>query len=156
MVQPQWKTAWRFLKNSQIELPHGRDTQSYLTPCDPRDCGWPAPPSMDFSRQEYWKALPFPSPGDFPNRGIKPKSPVLQADSLPSEPLLELPLDLAIPPLGNYPKELKGGSLRAICTSMFITTLFTIAKREKPPKCPLIDDRVNKRGIDTVECPSAW
>ena len=42
--------------------------------------------SMAFSRQEYWSGLPFPSPGDFPNRGIKPGSPALQADSLPSVP----------------------------------------------------------------------
>ena len=41
---------------------------------------------MGFSRQEYWSGLPFPSPGDLPNPWIDPKSPVLQADSLPSEP----------------------------------------------------------------------
>ena len=45
-----------------------------------------APLSMDFSRQEYWSGLPFPSPGNLPDPGIKPRSPVLQADSLPSEP----------------------------------------------------------------------
>ena len=44
-----------------------------------------APQSMGFSRQEYWNGLPFPSPGDLPNPGIKPRSPVLQADSLPTE-----------------------------------------------------------------------
>ena len=43
-----------------------------------------APPSMEFSRQEYW--LPFPSPGDLPNPGIEPRSPTLWADALPSEP----------------------------------------------------------------------
>ena len=45
-----------------------------------------APPSMGFSRQEYWSGLPFPSPGDPPNPGIEPSSPALQADSLLSEP----------------------------------------------------------------------
>ena len=40
---------------------------------------------MGFSRQEYWSGLPFPSAGDLPNPGIKPGSPALQADSLPSE-----------------------------------------------------------------------
>ena len=40
---------------------------------------------MGFSRQEYWSGLPFPSPGNLPNPGIKPRSPALQADSLPSE-----------------------------------------------------------------------
>ena len=45
-----------------------------------------APPSMGFSRQEYWSGLPFPSPGDLPNPGIEPRSPALQTDALPSEP----------------------------------------------------------------------
>ena len=44
-----------------------------------------APLSMGFSRQEYQRGLPFPSPGDLPNPGIEPRSPTLQADSLPSE-----------------------------------------------------------------------
>ena len=46
-----------------------------------------APLSLEFSRQEYWSGLPFPSPGDLPNPGIEPGSPALQEDSLPSEPL---------------------------------------------------------------------
>ena len=40
---------------------------------------------MEFSGQEYWNGLPFPSPGDLPDPGIKPRSPALQADALPSE-----------------------------------------------------------------------
>ena len=55
----------------------------YLTLCDA--VAHQAPLSMGFSRQEYWSGLPFPSPGDLPNPGIKPRSPVLQADSLPPE-----------------------------------------------------------------------
>ena len=43
-------------------------------------------PSMEFSRQEYWSGLPFPSPGDLPDPGIELGSPALQADALPSEP----------------------------------------------------------------------
>ena len=46
-----------------------------------------APQSMEFSRQEYWSGLPFPSPGDLPKPGIKPGSPARQADTLPYEPL---------------------------------------------------------------------
>ena len=42
--------------------------------------------SMEFSRQEYWNGLPFPSPGDLPNPGIEPGSLALQADTLLSEP----------------------------------------------------------------------
>ena len=58
-------------------------TQLCPTLCDPMDCSLP---SMGFSRQEYWSGLPFPSPGDLPNPGIEPRSPVLQADTLPPEP----------------------------------------------------------------------
>ena len=46
-----------------------------------------APLSMEFSRQEYWRGLPFPSPGDLLDPWIEPRSPALQADSLPTEPL---------------------------------------------------------------------
>ena len=42
--------------------------------------------SVEFSRKEYWSGLPFPSPGDLPNPGIKPRSPALGADTLTSEP----------------------------------------------------------------------
>ena len=56
--------------------------QSCPTLCDPMDYIW----SMEFSRPEYWSGLPFPSLGDFPNLGIKPRSSVLQVDSLPPEP----------------------------------------------------------------------
>ena len=61
--------------------------QSCLTLCNPMDC---SPPRLlcpwGFSRQEYWRGLPFPSPGDLPDPGIKPGSPALQAVSLPCEP----------------------------------------------------------------------
>ena len=45
-----------------------------------------APPSMGFSRKEYWSGLPFPSPGNLPAPRIEPRSPALQADTLTSEP----------------------------------------------------------------------
>ena len=51
----------------------------------PMDCGvhiHQALLSMEFPRQEYWSGLPFLSPGDLPNPGIEPASPVLQEDSL--------------------------------------------------------------------------
>ena len=44
-----------------------------------------APWSMGFSRHEYWSGLPFPSPGDLPNPGMKPRYPALEADALPSK-----------------------------------------------------------------------
>ena len=59
--------------------------QSCPTLCDPMNVAYEALPSMGFSRQEYWSGLPFPSPGDLHDPGIKPRSPALQADTLPSE-----------------------------------------------------------------------
>ena len=47
-----------------------------------------APPSMGFSRQEYWSGLPFLSPRDLPDPGIEPRSPAFQADALTAEPPL--------------------------------------------------------------------
>ena len=61
--------------------------QSFPTLCNPMDCSSPrllCP--WGFSRQEYWRGLPCPPPGDRPNPGIEPRSPTLLADSLPSEP----------------------------------------------------------------------
>ena len=52
----------------------------------PWTVAYQVPPSVGFSRQEYWSGLPFPSPGDLPDPGIKPGSPALQTDGLPSEP----------------------------------------------------------------------
>ena len=52
----------------------------------PWTVAYQAPPSMGFSRQEYLSGLPFPSPGDLPDPGIKPRSPAFQADTLTSEP----------------------------------------------------------------------
>ena len=52
----------------------------------PWTVAYQVPPSMGFSRQEYWSGLPFPSPGDLTDPGIKPGSPAFQADALTSEP----------------------------------------------------------------------
>ena len=52
----------------------------------PWTVAYQTPLSLGFSRQWYWSGLPFPSPGDLPDPGIKPGSPTLQADALPSEP----------------------------------------------------------------------
>ena len=70
---------WMFIMNEWKE--RVLVTQSCPTLCDPM-----APLSMEFSRQEYWSKLPFPSLGEFPYPRIKPGSPALQAASLPTEP----------------------------------------------------------------------
>ena len=51
----------------------------------PWTVAYQAPQFMEFSRQEYWSGLPFPSPWDLPDPGIEPRSPALQADDLPTE-----------------------------------------------------------------------
>ena len=52
----------------------------------PLTVAYQAPPSIGFSRQEYWSGLSFPSPGDLPDPGIEPGSLAFQADALTSEP----------------------------------------------------------------------
>ena len=52
-------------------------TQSCPALCDAKTVAHQAPLFIEFSRQEYWSGLPFPSPGDLPDPGIKPGSPVL-------------------------------------------------------------------------------
>ena len=67
----------------------GLVTRSCLTLAIPSTLPCQAPLSMGFSRQEYWSGLPFPSPEDLLNPGIKsmsPMSPALQADSFTTEP----------------------------------------------------------------------
>ena len=61
-------------------------TKLCLTFCDPMDCSQPGSSVHGILQQEYWRGLTFPSPEDLPNPGIKPRSPALQADSLPLEP----------------------------------------------------------------------
>ena len=80
----------KLLLNSPHELRQRKKVKvkslSRVRLCDPMDCvAYRAPPSVGFSRQEYWSGLPFPSPGDLPDPGIEPGSPTLQADALSSE-----------------------------------------------------------------------
>ena len=51
--------------------------QSSPTVSDPMDCSLPGSSVQEIFRQEYWSGLPFPSPGDLPDPGIKSKSPAL-------------------------------------------------------------------------------
>ena len=79
-------TEAKDMKKRWQEYTESEFTQSCPTLCDPWTVAHQVPPSMGFSRQEYWSGLPFPSPGDLPNPGIKPRSPTLQADALTSAP----------------------------------------------------------------------
>ena len=61
--------------------------QSCPTLCHPMDCSLPGSSVLGiFQATHSWSVLPFPSPGDLPDPGIEPGSPILQADALPSEP----------------------------------------------------------------------
>ena len=73
------KRSWR-LKESEVAQSCPR---LFATPWS---VDHQVPLSMGFSRQEYWRGLPFPSAGDLPNPGIESRSPALQADALTTEP----------------------------------------------------------------------
>ena len=67
----------------------------------PWTVAYQAPLSMEFSSQEYWSGFPFPSLGDLPDPGIEPRSPALQADTLPSEPPEQLYYENGCKPFNN-------------------------------------------------------
>ena len=66
---------------------------------------------MGFFRQEYWRGLPCPPPGDLPDPGIKLTSPVLQAVSLPAEPSEKALIHIKT--VDSAWQELSGGGLTA-------------------------------------------
>ena len=70
-------------KETEVKVKSFSRVRLFVTPWA---VAYQAPPSMGFSRQEYWSGLPFPSPGDLSDPGIEPRSAALQADALPSEP----------------------------------------------------------------------
>ena len=72
-----------YIQNTEEEVKSLSRVRLFVTPWTEAH---QAPPSMKFSRQEYWSGLPFPSPGNLPNLGIEPGSPALGADALLSEP----------------------------------------------------------------------
>ena len=70
--KPNINVLYMFLMNAWV---HAKWLQSYPTLCNPM--------SMGFSRQEYWRGLPYSPLGDTPNPGIEPGFPVVEANSLP-------------------------------------------------------------------------
>ena len=78
---------------------------------------------MEFSRPEYWSGEPFPSPGDLPNSGIKPRSPALQEDSLPGEPQGKPIIDKIILKIHM---EIKESRMVMILLNFFLKDLYTI------------------------------
>ena len=76
---PKMRYRWQMLLFS-----HSVMSDSSATPWT---IAFQAPLSLGFTRQEYWSGLPFPSPGDLPNQGIKPASPALEGGFFTIEPL---------------------------------------------------------------------
>ena len=88
---PKYIENYKTVRKNKDKRNNQNDKQIYeMVPNTISETPWTvvyhAPPSMGFSRQEYWSGLPFPSPGDLPDTGIKPGSPTLEADALTSEP----------------------------------------------------------------------
>ena len=79
---PGVHALYHFLALTEIS----KVAQLCLTLCDSMDCSLPSSSVHGIFQAEYWSGLPFPSPRDLPNPGIKPGSPALQADAVPSEP----------------------------------------------------------------------
>ena len=78
---------WSVMATSQQRNEEVKSLSRVQVFATPWTVAYQAPRSMGFSRQECWNGgLPFPSSGDLPDPGIKPGSPALQADALPSEP----------------------------------------------------------------------
>ena len=81
MEERKWDRGWRAGEEVLTEQSKSESLSHvglFATP-------WSIQP-MEFSRPECWSGQHFPSPGDLPNPGIKPRSPILQTDSLPAEP----------------------------------------------------------------------
>ena len=145
LVQPLWKTVWRFIRKVKTKLPYDSVIPLlgiYLDKvkwsevkllsrvrlfATPWTAAYQAPPSMGFSRQECWSGLPFPSPGDLPDPGIEPGSPALQADALLSEAPGKPYLDKTV-------------LQKDTCSPMFIEALFTTAKTWKQLECLSTDE----------------
>ena len=78
-----WEKNHKILSEGKVKVKLLSHVRHFVTPWT---VAYQASPSMGFSRQGYWSGLPFPSPWDLPDPGIKPRFPALQADTLPSEP----------------------------------------------------------------------
>ena len=97
----------------------------------PWTVAYKSPLSMEFSRQEYWSGLPFPSPGDLPDPGIKPMSPALQADALPSE-------------ISGKPLSLPNSKPTSISsTTLYDTKIYISYKLFQASLLKLIDDSIS-------------
>ena len=78
---PQGGARWSVITWPQKKWKKWKRSRSVVSDSPtPWTVAYEVPPSMEFSRQEYWSGLPFPSPGDLPDPGVESGSPALQAD----------------------------------------------------------------------------
>ena len=82
-MKGKWEFSVLFLQLLKVKVKSLSCVQLFATPWT---VAYQGTPPMVFSRQKYWSGLPISSPGDLPNPGIEPRSLVLWADALPSEP----------------------------------------------------------------------
>ena len=112
------------------------------TVCDPKDYSPPGPSVLGFPRQEYWSGLPFPSPGDLSNPGIKPASSAWQEDSSPLSHVGS-PTDYSQGGTGGgnpHPPAIPG----AHC--------FPCNHSQKTPW----SDHTQRQTVDAISCPVLW
>ena len=93
--------------------------------CHPSTVARQAPLSVGFSRQEYWSGLPFPSPGDLPDPGIKPGSPPLQADDLPTELWRKLSISWSLPKFMSIESVMRSNHLSFGCLLLLLPSIFS-------------------------------
>ena len=100
---PAWLLCWKNLQFSiSLFCPLCLVAQSYPILGDPRDCSPPGSSVHGIFQEEYWSGLPFPSPGDLPDPGIKPGSSTLQVDFLLSEQPEKLRLGIYPEPYSSW------------------------------------------------------
>ena len=106
----------------------------------PWTVAYQAPPSMGFSRQEYWSGLPFPSPGDLPDPGVERGSPALQADALTSEPPGKPPVHIVAQYYFSilWKRELKPRLYTLLKSPLFMEFwgLYSVTLDKHPRLCP--------------------
>ena len=106
--------------------------QSCLTLWGPMDCNLPGPLFMEFSRQEYWSGLLFPTPGDLPGQGIEPESPALADGFFTTSATWEALYDPAFLLLDSFPKR-NENMLTQWAALKYSTGVFLIAKHRNNP-----------------------
>ena len=106
----------------------------------PWTVAYQVPPSMGFSRQEYWSGLPLPSPGDLPNPGIEPGSPALQTDALQSKPpgkfIVKYAADSVWPHRQQPTRLLRPWDFLFVCLYKLIFILLIFKFKESVNGCP--------------------